>query len=171
MTQRIEFTNVSGLDVHRQERHSECSAIGQRSMFADLLLWQRITDAESSVGSEAKGSCLSRVFRLAKQRRSELVFAACCLLVVAVSVHDAMLVFLNADIIGEVERNPVGRWLIDLQGGEIWLFMAMKLVGTAVVCTVLVTLYELRARLALVVGGGVASCQLVLLWYLTFGTA
>ena len=79
-----------------------------------------------------------------------------------------MLVILNADIIGEFERNPVGRWLIELQSGDVWLFVVVKLVGTAVACTVLVTLYELRARLALIVGGAVASCQMALLWYLTF---
>ena len=56
------------------------------------------------------------------------MFAACCLFVVAVSVHDAMLVVLHADIIGDVEQNPIGRWLIELQGGEIWLFLVAKLV-------------------------------------------
>jgi hypothetical protein len=86
----------------------------------------------------------------------------------AVSVHDAMLVVLNADVIAEIEQNPLGRWLIELQGGEIWLFVVLKLVGTAVVCAVLVTLYQFRARLALAAGSGVAAFQMVLLCYLTF---
>jgi hypothetical protein len=92
----------------------------------------------------------------------------CCLSVATVSAHDALLVVLNRANIGEYERNPVGRWLIELQGGEVWLFVLVKLVGTAVVCAALVTLYQWRARLALLVGSGVAVFQMILLWYLTF---
>lgn len=113
-------------------------------------------------------SPLRLLFRIAGERRSEIALAACCLFVAAVSVHDAMLVVLNASVIGEVEQNPVGRWLIELQGGEVWLFVSVKLLTTAVVCAVLVTLYEFRARLALVASGGVAAFQMGLLWYLTF---
>jgi len=113
-------------------------------------------------------SPLRLLFRIAGERRSEITLAACCLFVAAVSVHDAMLVVLNATVIGEVEQNPVGRWLIELQGGEVWLFVSVKHVGTAVVCAVLVTLYEFRARLALAASGGVAAFQMGLLWYLTF---
>lgn len=111
---------------------------------------------------------LQRSLRIAGRRRSELILAACCLLVAAVSVHDAMLVVLNADVIGEVERNPVGRWLIDVRGGNVWLFVSLKFMGTAIVCATLVTLYEFRTRLALAVGSGVTAFQLALLWYLTF---
>jgi len=105
---------------------------------------------------------------MAREHHGQIILAALCLLVAAVSVHDAMLVVLNADIISEVEQNPVGRWLIELQGGDVWLFVSLKLVGTAIVCAALVTLYEFRTRLALVASGGVASFQVGLLWYLTF---
>lgn len=97
-----------------------------------------------------------------------LLTAMARLFVAAVSVHDAMLVALNANVIGEVEQNPVGRWLIELQGGDVWLFVSLKLVGTAIVCAALVTLYEFRAHLALAASGGVAAFQMGLLWYLTF---
>jgi hypothetical protein len=92
----------------------------------------------------------------------------CCLLIAAVSVHDAILVVLNANVIGDVEKNPIGRWLIEAAGGEIWLFVSLKLMGTAIVCATLVMLYEFRSRLALTAGTGVASFQAGLLWYLTF---
>lgn len=113
-------------------------------------------------------SLLRLLLRVARKRRNEIALAACCLFVAAVSVHDAMLVILNANVIGEVERNPVGRWLIEMQGGEVWLFVLSKLVGTAIVCAVLVTLYEFRAHLALAASSGVAAFQAGLLWYLTF---
>ena len=110
------------------------------------------------------------LLRPVREHPSEVVFAMFCLFVMAVSVHDAMLVVLNADVILEVERNPVGRWLIELQRGDIWLFVLTKLLGTAVVCSILVMLYEFRARHALVTAGGVASFQMMLLCYLTFGS-
>ena len=100
--------------------------------------------------------------------RNQALFAACCLFVMAVSVHDAMLVILNDVVICEVEHNPIGRWLIELQDGEVWLFVLVKLVGTSVACAVLVTLYRVRADLALAVSKGVALFQAVLLCYLIF---
>ena len=106
--------------------------------------------------------------RVARDRRSELMIVTCSLFVAAVSVHDAMLVVINDDIITQVERNPIGRWLIGLQGGDVWLFVCLKLVGTAVVCAVLLTLHELSERLALLASGGVAVLQLILLSYLSF---
>jgi hypothetical protein len=102
------------------------------------------------------------------KHRNEALFAACCLFVMAVSVHDAMLVILNDVVICDVEHNPIGRWLIELQDGEVWLFVLVKLVGTSVACAALVTLYRVRADLALAVSKGVALFQAVLLCYLTF---
>jgi hypothetical protein len=46
--------------------------------------------------------------------------------------------------------------------------MLAKMLGTAVACSILVVLYEFRDRHALVVAGGVASFQMMLLCYLTF---
>jgi hypothetical protein len=119
-------------------------------------------------GIEAMKSGLLLPFRIARERGSAMILTACCLFVAAVSVHDAMLIVLNRADIGEYEWNPVGRWLIELQDGEVWLFVFVKLVGTAVVCALLVTLYQFRARLALLASGGVAVFQMILLWYLTF---
>jgi len=97
-----------------------------------------------------------------------IIFTSCCLFVAAVSVYDAMLVILHRGLIHDFERNPFGRWIIEGQGGDVWLFVLTKLAGTALVCTVLVTLYECHARLALVVSGGLACFQTILFWYLTF---
>ena len=106
--------------------------------------------------------------RIISKRRNGIALGMCCLFVAAVSVHDAMLVVLNASVIGEVERNPVGRWLIKLHGGEVWLFVSLKFLGTAIACAALVSLYEFRTRLALTASTGVAAFQLWLLWHLTF---
>lgn len=123
----------------------------------------------SAVTWRASQSPWSHLFRAARERAHELLFGACCLLVVGVSVYDAMLVVLHRSLIHAFERNPLGQWLIDVQGGDVWFFVSVKLLGTALVCAVLVMLHEHRARLAGAVGGGLACFQLVLLWYLTYG--
>lgn len=99
--------------------------------------------------------------------RKVLLFAACCLFVAAVSVHDATLVVLNDGVIVQEEQNPLGRWLLDLQGGEVWLFVLVKLVGTAVVCATLITLYRHRQRIGMAVAVALAAFQLALLSYLS----
>lgn len=96
-----------------------------------------------------------------------VIFGACCLVVMVVSVYDAMLVVLHRDLINKFEQNPIGRWFMDMQAGDVWLFVSAKLIGTALVCALLVMLYEYRVRLAVPVSGGLACFQLALLWYLT----
>lgn len=64
------------------------------------------------------------------------------------------------------ERNELG-WR-ELVNREVWLFVSLKFVGTAIVCAVLVTLYEFRTRLALTASSGVTAFQVGLLLYLTF---
>lgn len=98
----------------------------------------------------------------------QLLFGACCLIVAIVSVHDAFLVVLNDDVIAQFEQNPLGRWLLDLQGGDIWLFVLVKLMGTAVVCATLIVLYRIRRQIAMSVAIVLAAFQLALLGYLTF---
>ena len=103
------------------------------------------------------------------QRFSEsLYFHACLFLIAAISVHDAYLVVLTEAVIQESERNPVGRWLIHLHGGEVWLFVAAKLCGTTLGCAVLLVLFEHRKQIALMVGSGVTAFQGCLLCFLTF---
>lgn len=101
--------------------------------------------------------------------RQAWLFGVLCCFVGAVSVHDAYLLFHTRDHILEHERNPIGLWLIEQGGGDVWLFMSVKLFTTALVCSFLVTLYQRRPRRALCVVAGVAAFQFVLLLYLTWG--
>ena len=106
---------------------------------------------------------------LISSKRSLLFFTFSCLWIVAISAHDAVLVVINHQCIEEFERNPVGRWLIQCDGGDVWLFVWIKFAGTATVCAVLVTLYRYRVPVAMTVAGAVAGFQLLLLCYLHFG--
>jgi hypothetical protein len=109
------------------------------------------------------GKQLSLLFR----RRGEIMFAALILFTFAVSVHDAALVILLKDVIAVTEQNPIGRWLIDINHGEVWLFVGIKLFGTAICGATLMTLHEVWRRAARTAAIAVASFQLGLLIYLS----
>lgn len=96
-----------------------------------------------------------------------LCFAALCCFIGAVSVHDAYLLLHNRQEILEHEKNPLGRWLIEAGGGDVMLFIAVKLTTTAGVCGFLVCMYRRYPRQARFVATGVAAFQLALLCYLT----
>jgi tryptophan-rich sensory protein len=94
-------------------------------------------------------------------------FAVLWLFIAVVSVHDGYLVVLNKEHILEAEQNTLGRYLIEQNGGEVWLFLLAKAAGTAIACTVLLLLYRHVRRLALAVAGSMACFQFSLLLYLT----
>tara|TARA_R110002072_G_scaffold302354_1_gene484865 strand:+ start:42970 stop:43311 length:342 start_codon:yes stop_codon:yes gene_type:complete len=87
--------------------------------------------------------------------------------IAAVSVYDAALVIQCADVISFTEQNPVGRYLIRINGDDPTLFLLLKLIGTALTVTVLLKLFQEFRHLAVPVVTGVASAQLSLLLYLS----
>ena len=101
--------------------------------------------------------------------RVKVLFYAGLLLIATVSVHDTFLVILTDRVIQDTEWNPIGRWPIQWQGGEVWLFLAVKFFGTSIVCGVLLTLFEHRQRIALPVTGGLSAFQGGLLCLLSWG--
>ena len=103
-----------------------------------------------------------------RRKRTTLAFALCCTWIAAVSVHDAILVIVHHELISQFERNPLGTWLLQLHGGEVWLFVVVKLAGTAAVCTVLVRLYRYRSDIALLVAVVLSCFQLLLLFHLHY---
>jgi hypothetical protein len=115
----------------------------------------------------ATRACLKRSVAAFQRRRSEILFAGLILFTSAVSVHDAALVILLDDVIGETEQNPIGRWLIELNGGEVWLFIALKLTGTALCGATLWALYEVCRHVARTAAIAIACFQFALLIYLS----
>src|SRR5688500_18380129 len=59
------------------------------------------------------------------------------LVIVLVSAHDGCLVVVNRPIMRSMEQNPLGHWLIRVWGDDIWLFLALKALGTVSVASVL----------------------------------
>ncbi|MEO2008183.1 MAG: hypothetical protein ABGX22_05785 [Pirellulaceae bacterium] len=88
-------------------------------------------------------------------------------LIVAVSVHDGYLVLLNRWTIAVDEMNPVGRWLIATNGGDVRFLLITKLTGTIVAAAILLILYWRKPRLAWIICPIVAVAQTGLAVYLT----
>lgn len=97
----------------------------------------------------------------------EFSFALMCLFVGLVSFYDAYLVVAYSESIMELEQNPVGRFLIEFNSGDVGLFVSVKAVGTALVIAALIGLYCTEKRLACSVAGGLTAFQFGLSLYLT----
>jgi hypothetical protein len=88
------------------------------------------------------------------------------LFTISVSIHDGFWVLANRRAILNDERNPVGRWLLAQNGGDVWFLLAAKAAGTIVAATLLLTLYWRFPDLGWIAGSAVAGLQLVLLLWL-----
>jgi hypothetical protein len=94
------------------------------------------------------------------------LFAGLWLFVIGASVHDGFLVLANRPAMHDDELNPVGRWLIQRNGGDVWLLLAAKTVGTVTAATLLLVLFWTSPRLAWIVCTAVAALHVALLLWL-----
>jgi hypothetical protein len=97
----------------------------------------------------------------------QVVFGGLWLFIVFVAVWDGFLTFVHRTHMQDQELNPIGRALIALDGGGVAYLLAAKLVGTIVVTTFLVVLYDLNPRRAIFITAPVAAFQCGLLLFLT----
>ena len=96
-------------------------------------------------------------------------FFICCLLIIGISVHDAWLVIICQDVITETEQNPVALMLIEKCGGNVTMLVTVKMLGTSLAGTILVSLYRTRRAMAVWSASVVACMQCGLLLYLLVG--
>jgi hypothetical protein len=88
------------------------------------------------------------------------------LFVIFVSVLDGYLAIRFRHELHQTERNPLGRWLIHANDGQVWLLLAVKFAGTVTVAATVLVLYSRRPRVGFVIAALIAAFQLWLLWYL-----
>lgn len=67
-----------------------------------------------------------------------------------------------------LELNPLGRWLLELDCGNVALFMGCKLLGTIIVLGTLQMLYLYRPNLGIRTTVGVAGVQAAVVVFLNF---
>jgi len=66
----------------------------------------------------------------------------------------------------DTEENPVGKALIQMDGGDSALFMAVKFLGNVLVVLAVIFLYHRSKKTAVWVSAGLAIFQIVLVLYL-----
>src|SRR5262245_3788651 len=88
------------------------------------------------------------------------------LFIIGVSVHDGYLVLACRSAMAEDELNPLGRWLIHWNDGDIWVLLAVKASGTLISSSLLLWLYWIRPRLGWTACAGICLLQLALLIFL-----
>ncbi len=89
-------------------------------------------------------------------------------IIAAVAAYDVYLSIKFQATLHAMEENPLGRWLIALDNGDVALFMTAKMMGTMVVLLVLPAFYRFRRNLGMATASGVAAFQSSLFCYLTF---
>jgi len=84
-----------------------------------------------------------------------------------VSAIDSYFVVRFRERLPDLEENPVGRYLLELQNGHIGILLRAKAAGTIAVLNVLAALYIYRHRWAALIAGSIACFQMALLLYMT----
>ena len=98
-----------------------------------------------------------------------VALASCLTVIAAVSAYDTYWSFKNQDTLYDFEQNPVGRWLMELDGGDVALFMTVKMIGTLIVLNAIPLIGRFRKSWCLPIACSVATFQLLLFAYLNWG--
>jgi len=86
-----------------------------------------------------------------------------------ISSIDVYWAILNQDMMMEIEENPIGRYLIGMEGGGVALFMSIKVAGTIIALGALVFLYHWKQKYAWPIIIAITIAQFFLLSYLNHG--
>ena len=108
--------------------------------------------------------------------RNQMIYSVAIYLTVvaAVAIYDMILTIQYWRSLKQMEANPVGRWLMNLDHiadgtmPNLTLFITIKSIGTLFVLATILTLILRRSRIGHPVAVGVSSFQVGLAAYLTF---
>lgn len=100
-------------------------------------------------------------------RRWQLWFPVFIVIIAAVSLYDTYLVIRFSEMISIMERNPIGRWLLEVEGGRVGVFVRVKLAGTVLVLSILMFMWKWQAQMLFPITTTLASYQTCLMIYLT----
>ena len=94
------------------------------------------------------------------------IYLACMFVWIwSVSMLDHYLTIKLSETINEYEKNPIGRFLLDADGGNVALFMTLKMIGLWLICLVLIFLYKWRPKYAMISAFVLSTIQLALILY------
>jgi len=100
-------------------------------------------------------------------RRWQLWFPVLFVIIAAVSLYDTYLIIRFKEFICVMECNPMGRWLLETAGGQVGVFVRVKLAGTLLVLSTLMFMWKWRAPFLFPITTSIASYQSCLMIYLT----
>jgi hypothetical protein len=83
-----------------------------------------------------------------------------------VSMLDHYLTIKLSETINHMEKNPLGKYLLEADSGSVALFMTVKMVGLWLICLVLIFLYKWRPKYAYISAFILSAIQLALVLYL-----
>jgi len=98
---------------------------------------------------------------------SRLVFNGLLIFAISVTCLDVHLSYKYEDTLYEFERNPVGLYLIELDGGNINLFMIIRTTSALIASISVRLLYQFKQKTAFVLLSVWTIQQTVLLYFLT----
>ena len=96
----------------------------------------------------------------------DVFFELLCLIIVVVSTVDFYYLVKTRSVIMELEQNPIGRYFIELDKGDISIFIAAKFFGTVSALYLLFKLKSLGLKHIILITSIVAVAQIILLIYL-----
>lgn len=106
-----------------------------------------------------------RIFKMQLKKSGALVDFLCFIIGI-ISAIDLYWIGKTRAVIAEYEQNPVGTYLIGLDGGDVSLFMAAKFAGTMAALYIILTLKRLKFRHTVLIASVIALAQILLLIYL-----
>lgn len=86
--------------------------------------------------------------------------------ILLISLIDHYLTIKFQDNIIATERNPIGAWLIQIDGRSVALFMTLKMGGLWIIAATLLILYKTKKRLAYLGLAALSIAQLLLVFHL-----
>ena len=101
-----------------------------------------------------------------KVMNSKAIVHICGIIIVVVASIDTYWLSKNSDFIIQVEQNPLGQYLIELDQGDVSLFIFCKFIGTYISIAILYFAWPHHPKKTNLIAITVAGLQLLLLFYL-----
>lgn len=136
----------------------------------------RVPVNHKSLGTQMREMRSSLQAAYQRWQLTYLSIATYLTIVASVAIYDMLLTIRYCRSLKQLEENPIGRWLMNLDHihedsmPNLTLFISAKLIGTIAVLATIYILIMRSSRLGHPVAAGVSSFQLGLAAYLTFVT-
>ena len=110
--------------------------------------------------------CCYNKFKGSNKMKSKIFFGLLLLVIGYISAYDLYLAISFSEELILNEQNPLGRYLIKVNNGNIALFMGLKFAGTITCLAILVVLYQCKKSWAWICISAITLFQISLLLYL-----